>query len=337
MPSASRPVDLSAAGVGRPPVPGAPLPAVLLRAARDVTAFLHRALPLSTWVLARVAGEEWEVAVVAGEQPSRLQPGDAWPWADTLCAQMVAGAPRLAPWVADVPALAETRLARELPVGAYLGVPIGNPQGVVVATLAGLHPLPLPQLREGSALEIVEAQARLLGMLLASELAGATALDRAESAEEDASRDALTGCYNRRAWERFLTREDERSRRYDHPAAVLVVDLDKLKTVNDQDGHQAGDQLLRRAAQTLREAVRTSDIVARLGGDEFAVLAVETEPAEATRLTIRVAEALGEAGVAASVGVASRGPSQDLNAAWQAADRLMYESKRSRRAGRPLP
>jgi diguanylate cyclase (GGDEF)-like protein len=87
-----------------------------------------------------------------------------------------------------------------------------------------------------------------------------------------ADHDALTPTLNRRAFERELVRAMAFCRRYEAPAAVIFLDLDGFKAVNDRFGHLVGDAALKRVAEILNANVRESDAVARLGGDEFAVL-----------------------------------------------------------------
>ena len=87
-----------------------------------------------------------------------------------------------------------------------------------------------------------------------------------------AMRDQLTGLPNRRAWDDRLERELERARRSGRPLAVAVLDLDRLKRVNDTHGHEQGDRLIQRCAHAWTGTLRQSDLLARLGGDEFAVL-----------------------------------------------------------------
>ena len=84
--------------------------------------------------------------------------------------------------------------------------------------------------------------------------------------------DVLTGLANRRRFDTELQRHLERCRRYGHNGAVLLLDLDNFKQVNDSLGHNAGDELLVTIGGLLRRSVRDTDVVARLGGDEFAVL-----------------------------------------------------------------
>ena len=152
-----------------------------------------------------------------------------------------------------------------------------------------------------------------------------------------ASTDALTGLLSRTA---FLDAVEERL--LQGQAAVLFLDLDGFKSVNDTEGHAAGDRLLRRSAQTIAGALGPRDLAARLGGDEFAVLAATDDEAEVTALADRLVRVLGSglasplgARVGASIGVAIEGRPVDGGGAAalvRDADLAMYEAKK--RGGR---
>jgi diguanylate cyclase (GGDEF)-like protein/PAS domain S-box-containing protein len=99
-----------------------------------------------------------------------------------------------------------------------------------------------------------------------------------------ADHDALTGLYNRRRFEQELDRHITHGRRYGMDGALLVMDLDRFKQVNDGHGHRAGDHVLADVAKALRQRLRESDILARFGGDEFAVLMPHGGAPEAAEL-----------------------------------------------------
>ena len=146
-------------------------------------------------------------------------------------------------------------------------------------------------------------------------------------AEHDATVDALTGVLNRRGWDLALSAENDRCRRHDLDASVLVVDIVGLKAVNDDAGHHAGDRLLQRCAVALRGAMRAHDVIARTGGDEFAVLAVHAQGGSATEVESRVRAALLDHEVECSVGAALRSSTGALETAWIAADHRMVQRK----------
>jgi diguanylate cyclase (GGDEF)-like protein len=104
----------------------------------------------------------------------------------------------------------------------------------------------------------------------------------------NAATDALTGLYNRRLFDEYLDKELNRAKRYGQQLAVVILDLHKLKEVNDRFGHLQGDHVLQIAATTLRTTLRASDFAFRIGGDEFALLLPQTDTEQAVTLCRRV-------------------------------------------------
>jgi diguanylate cyclase (GGDEF)-like protein len=147
------------------------------------------------------------------------------------------------------------------------------------------------------------------------------------------SHDMMTGVYNRNFFEEELARL-EVSRLY--PISVIVADVDGLKSVNDNIGHAAGDQLLCEAASILRSVFRAEDIFARIGGDEFAALLPETNDATAQKILARIAECLEERNglmktkVSISLGSATAWE-KNLAGTFTLADSRMYENKHSKK------
>jgi diguanylate cyclase (GGDEF)-like protein len=155
--------------------------------------------------------------------------------------------------------------------------------------------------------------------------------------------DPLTELLNRRGFERELKRVLAYVKRYGASAALLFIDLDGFKPVNDRHGHAAGDAVLKAVAATLTPNVRASDIVARLGGDEFVVLlwnvTAEAAAAKAVALETLIATASVQCGAAtlavgASAGVAQIGPADTAGDLLARADAAMYTRKRGKNATR---
>ncbi|HXF29956.1 MAG TPA: EAL domain-containing protein [Solirubrobacterales bacterium] len=167
------------------------------------------------------------------------------------------------------------------------------------------------------------------------------ALEEAQKTETElrylADHDPLTALLNRRAFRTRLDTYVKFAGRYGGRGAVMVIDVDGLKAVNDRLGHQQGDNLIRRIAETLRERVRATDIVARLSGDEFAVLMPQSDVEGALQLgedlRVQVADSFtGDpelAGSTISVGITMFGAESDggAEAVLAAADEAMYRAK----------
>lgn len=160
---------------------------------------------------------------------------------------------------------------------------------------------------------------------------------RAEEALRAAAVDMLTGLSTYRVLQERLQFEVERSRRSDEPFAVLFLDLDSFKDVNDRYGHEAGNEILRAVAGEIRHAVRASDVAARYGGDEFVVILTRTDLAGASRVAEQLRGRIEEIGrrlgyvsalVTASIGVAEFDPRQPSDGdLLVTADRALYRAK----------
>jgi diguanylate cyclase (GGDEF)-like protein len=150
-----------------------------------------------------------------------------------------------------------------------------------------------------------------------------------------AGSDALTGLPNRRHFEESLERELSRSSRTEQPVNLLMLDIDHFKKINDTYGHQTGDAVLRAVGRRLSETVRAEDVVARYGGEEFAIIMPNAATEDAVLLAdrvLRAIELLVEVPVTASIGIATYiRHAADANALIEAADKALYESKRTGR------
>ncbi len=160
---------------------------------------------------------------------------------------------------------------------------------------------------------------------------------RGRELESLANNDPLTGLSNLRHLHAQLKQSLGIAKRYEHPFALLVLDIDGLKRVNDAQGHAAGDRVLVQVALAVRRSIRSVDLPARIGGDEFCVLAPDQTAKTAAALAERLAEAVAtetagavgeDGGVGISIGVvACPEHGDDADSLLESADQAMYKAK----------
>ncbi len=168
----------------------------------------------------------------------------------------------------------------------------------------------------------------------------AKALERIEQLQTAAETDFLLGIPNRRGFERELTRAISYIQRYHATGALIVLDVDRLKPINDNFGHGAGDEVLKAIIAVLAQQIRASDVIGRLGGDEFALLLWNLSETDARakaaaleedidRLSFAFADSTVATGVSAGVAILSA--HSEAASALADADRAMYVRKAQRR------
>ena len=154
---------------------------------------------------------------------------------------------------------------------------------------------------------------------------------------DQASHDGLTGLLNRRAWTEQATGHFRASQRYARPLALMMLDLDHFKHINDQHGHATGDAVLKAVCGACRGAVRRVDVLGRIGGEELALVTPETGIAGASTLAVRICNAVrrvqvsgpqGPVQVTVSIGVTERSVVDDeLPALMARADAALFQAK----------
>jgi len=162
-----------------------------------------------------------------------------------------------------------------------------------------------------------------------------------EKLQKLAITDGLTRLYNSRSFYSQLELEVDRFNRYEHPLALLLLDIDHFKDYNDKYGHLEGDKVLVRFSQIIRTCLRTNDSAYRYGGEEFTVILPETAGEEARTVAQRIRAALEaepftpedgeEVTVTISIGLTEYHAKEELSTFIQRADQAMYRSKRSGR------
>ncbi|AQZ94545.1 diguanylate cyclase [Halopseudomonas phragmitis] len=158
---------------------------------------------------------------------------------------------------------------------------------------------------------------------------------------EQAHRDGMTGLLNRRYWEQSLEREFARYQRYETPASLVMFDIDNFKPINDNHGHQTGDEVIREAARVIREHARETDYAGRYGGEEFVLLLPDTSLQGAAQLAERLRQAMErlivehlEQRVSFTISLGVAQFSEEMSSAFDlvaAADSALYQSKQAGR------
>jgi diguanylate cyclase (GGDEF)-like protein len=203
---------------------------------------------------------------------------------------------------------------------------------LTVAVPTILEPNRLRELAEGRALSIAIVSLIAVALVKFAE--------REHNLRWDALIDPLTGVFNRRSFLEFSVREEARAQRGGAGFAVLMIDIDHFKRVNDTYGHQAGDAVIKELADVATRTLRPSDILARYGGEEFVVSLPDTDYAQARvvaerlRTAIETAAVISEAGAirfTVSIGVATCSHNQPLRDAIARADKALYAAKNAGR------
>ena len=156
---------------------------------------------------------------------------------------------------------------------------------------------------------------------------------RVEQLAHDAAHDALTGLLNRRSFDRKLNQAVAGAARYGWTFALVLIDLDGLKLINDEHGHSAGDEVLRAVGSQLECSVRAEDVAARLGGDEFGLIVMESDAAHIRELLARVTTSVNHVlpGLVITLSSGAALVPDDGNepdALYRLADARLYRSKR---------
>jgi diguanylate cyclase (GGDEF)-like protein len=236
----------------------------------------------------------------------------------------------------------------DLEIGAETGEALGRDQGLVARFV-----LPIGRPKPFGVLVVAHAAARARGFTNLCQRIGHSLAEVAESllvqaisrehlaADRDrfareARIDPLTGLENRAAWDEHVRAEEARRVRYARAVTIVSADLDNLKSVNDRYGHEAGDQLIRAAANLLRGHARGADRLARVGGDEFLILMPETDLDGARRYLARVRSAIRRiqanevAALQLSFGAATARGGESLASVIGRSDAAMYAAKKRR-------
>lgn len=296
-------------------------------AGKQVLQYLHQHLGFGLWMITRVENDDW-IILQAENQKYDIKPGEVFGWADSFCYHMVQGkTPKIAPCSNEIELYSKAPINNKLSIKSYIGEPLFNEDGSIFGTICAIDDKPHSEdiLKDAALISLLGS---LLSSILQSELRENKQRRLRERYEVEALTDSLTGLYNRRAWDQLLEAEEGRCQRYGLPAAIFSIDLNDLKQVNNQFGHEAGDQLIQRTSDVLVEHMRVNDVIARMGGDEFTILCPETKAEDAVILYHRLSEIFAAANIHVAIGYAVRQLTKDLHQVLIEADKNMYEHKK---------
>jgi len=309
---------------------------------RPFLEMLRVATGLESVYLTRIGWEagEQEILFALNQGALQIPEGLKVGWSDTLCRRSMLGGPAR---TSDVPGdYSDSDAARELKLQTYVTCPVVQPDDTIWGTICGASSAVVEV--DDKAMALMKQVAGLIAERIdrerevgSSERAMERERARLEAAnmrlQESSLTDHLTGIHNRRAWEEGWGLEVERARRFQYPVALLLLDLDSFKQVNDTDGHGAGDRVLQLIADGFARHVRDIDLLARLGGDEFVIglshadILVAEHVYNRIRAEVATLDFSGRTaptGVSGGIACSATTPAVDL---LEAADLALYEAK----------
>jgi diguanylate cyclase (GGDEF)-like protein len=299
----------------------------LEQAAEAVADLVSASAGMRLWLVAKIEGERW-IPLAVRDEHYRVRRGRPELWLDALCARVASGrAPVMITDTAGESAVADLARSLGVAVGSYVCHPIHDGRGMLFGAVCAFDP-EAGRFEEALMLPRLRAAAQVITSHLALEEQVEDTRRRAERAELESRTDPMTSVLNRRGWELAMTQEQARIARTGSSAAIVLVDLDGLKIVNDSQGHEAGDELIVRCARVLANQVRSRDVVGRLGGDEFAMLLAGIDRQLAGQVIERIRQALINAQVNCTLTWSWAGVLGSLEEALAEADMLLIEHKK---------
>ncbi|GAC1573852.1 MAG: hypothetical protein NVS3B24_00320 [Candidatus Dormibacteria bacterium] len=325
--------------------------------ARPLLELLNRVCGLETTFVTRIdwRDQRQEVVLALNTSPDLEVAENSWmDWSDSMCRLMfLSGKEQSTDVGGDFPG---SLGAERLGMKTFFAVPIFAGEDEVMGTVCGASREVVPVSAE--TLDLVRLVSRAITHLLQAQVAARTERTRAMAAELEgaaaqaqaadiagtaqalealAYTDALTGLPNRRAFTTRYEIELAQSGRHNYPLAVLHLDVDHFKAINDSFGHEAGDRVLASVGDVIRRVSRAADIPARPGGDEFILVIPYGDVDGACAVAARIQAGIADAAEAiarpytASIGIGCSvlTPRRHL---LEAADRALYEAKRAGRA-----
>ncbi|HSP39577.1 MAG TPA: sensor domain-containing diguanylate cyclase [Frankiaceae bacterium] len=305
-------------------------PSDLERLVRPLLELMQRITGLETTFLTQIdwVAQQQTVSFALNASELEVAEGSTVDWSDSMCRwSLLTGKDHTDRVPDDFP---DSVGAVAVGMQTFFAIPVLDLRDQVIGTVCGASRRSVELSEADMATMNLIAQATACQLELAG--AGTAARQRAEHAELLAVTDPLTGLANRRGFMARYEEEQARSSRHDYPVALLLIDIDFLKSINDTFGHSAGDRVLQVLATAMSESCRAEDIPGRLGGDEFALALTHADQYGAESVAHRIALDFAAATAALdmpatlSVGISDsdRTPRRSMQLG---ADEALYRSK----------
>jgi diguanylate cyclase len=299
------------------------------RLARPLLELIQRLTGLETSFVTEIdwSSQRQDVVLALNSGDLTVAEGSTLPWSDSMCRwSFLNGTAHTADVPRDYPGSVGAEL---LGMQTFVAVPIQDGE-VTLGTVCGASRAAVEL--DAEAMASLDLIAQAMALQLGGLIEHRRLRHRAEDAEALALVDPLTGLANRRAFDARFEEELARSGRQGAPVALLVLDIDDFKAVNDTYGHAAGDGLLVTLGEVLRSTARKEDVAARLGGDEFVVLLAPGDADVSEAVAARIAEEFRQAserlGMPCTLSIGfSTSEMTPRRSLFQAADEALYRAK----------
>lgn len=267
-------------------------------AANAVLEYLRGQFGFQLWMVTRTEGEDW-IVLESNDHGYGVSRGDVFKWADSFCSRMVMGqGPCIAPNSNAVESYSEAPIGQQVPIGAYIGVPLKDSDGGLFGTLCAIDPEPQEATLVDD-LPLIQLLSQLLSSYLVAELQLSASQRTSQLMSLESLADPITGGLSTEGWHRVIAAEESRCCRYGFPAAVIAIHFPDASDVE-------------RISNILRDA--TADDESRhFDGDQlFLFLLPETGAGGALQKMNSIKQRLADQSIAVNIAFAVRDPREDL-------------------------
>lgn len=281
--------------------PGDPIRTVIDSALNDI----QLKTGFRTLMVTRTMDNDW-VAYRVLDTAHGLHDGHVFRWSDSICSRRMKGlGPEISEDVETVPAYREAPIREQYPCRSYFGIPMRDDDGSLIGMFCGMD----SEARTAELLAMKDAldhHAHTITALLKARLHIMQKQRATDSLLGPEFEDALTHLGNRRAWDRWISAEEERHMQTGGVGAVVVLELCESETVNREHGEIEGDYLIVRCARAISSVLRPGSMAARFGGNEFGIMLPEASSDASNVFVARLVSALDASGIACHIGLATR-------------------------------